>query len=203
MAWELQVLSPTGTLLSTVTNETSPNPIDGAVKVVIDAGGRVNQLELRARQDLLQAPPRGILRYEEDGIAVGAGVIVTCPPLDSPGAGPADRDGDALERISAVGLEQLARESIVGPRLLNRAALGALGSNDVSVIAHELCRLYAHPALVVDEANFPLVGAGLSLFYEPEASLHDVLDELAGTVPGASWRVDADRAVHFSVEGGS
>lgn len=200
MAWELKVYTPMGSLVKTVTNETSPNPIDGSVKVVVDAGGRVNQMELTARQDLLQAAPRSILRYAEDNQAIGAGLVVTCPPTTSVGAGPAEDDADALQGIKCVGLEQLLRESIVGPRLLNRQSLFALGSRDVAVIAYDLCGLYAHPALVVSEENFPGTGYDLSIFYKPEATLLDVLEELASTVPGGVniW-VDADLALHFEV----
>lgn len=189
MSWELQVQSPTGTLLSTITQATSPNPVMGSVEAIVDAGGATNQVTLRARQDLLEAPTRGILRYAVDGVAVAAGVIVTSPPTTSPGSGPADRDADALDRITAVGLEQLARESIIGPRLFEE-------TTDVADIALELCDLYAHPALVVDAANFPATGFELNLFYKPEATLADVLDQLCQTVPGgARWFVNADREI--------
>lgn len=187
MSWTLEVYSPTATLLSTVTEATSPNPIMGSVEAVVDAGGVTNSITARARQDLLEAPTRGLLRYAVDGTAVAAGVIVTSPPTTSPGSGPADRDADALDRITAVGLEQLARESIIGPRLFE-------GDTDVADIALELCSLYAHPALVVDAANFPATGFQLGLFYKPEATLADVLEQLCQTVPGgARWYVNTSR----------
>lgn len=192
MAWELQLLSPLGVHLATVTQATSPNPVMGSVEAVVDAGGRTNQLTARVRQDLIQAVPRGILRYSVDSVPIAAGVIVTSPVLTSPGSGPADREADALDRITAVGLEQLLQDSIIGPRMFTT-------DTDVATIALELCQLYSHPALIVDPSNFPLAGYSLGVFYSPEKTLYAALDQLAETVPGGlNWFVNPDREILFN-----
>lgn len=160
--------------------------------------GTSKNLNLYVRQDLAQIPPRGIIQLSLDDTPVFWGPAILVPPLSSPGAGPADRDRDSLERVTVLGGEQLLKDSIVGPRLLDGPALEALGSADVAVIAHELCRLYAHAALTVEEENFPETGAVLTIFYRPTDTLDACLKVLAETVPGgASYWVDASGAIHF------
>ncbi len=191
MAWQLTLYTPMGVELSTITEETSPNPVMESLEVIVDAGGRTNQITARVKQELIQATPRSIISVSLDGTPVGAGVIVTCPHLTSPGSGPADRDADALDRITAVGLEQLLRDSIIGPRLF-------VGDHDVAAIALELCELYAHPALIVDAANFPSTSHFLGIYYSPEKTLYDSLTELCDTLPGGgTFRVSPDLAIHF------
>lgn len=191
MSWTLNVLTPLGVPISTVTQATSPNPVMDSVEVIVDAGGATNQITARVKQALVGIMPRCIVQVAVDDVPVGAGVIVTCPVASSPGSGPADRDADALDRITAVGLEQLLKESVIGPRLF-------AGDHEVAAIAFELCTLYAHPALVVDEANFPSTGHSLGIYYAPEKTLFDALTELCDTAPGgARFWVDAQRAVHF------
>ena len=191
MGWTLQLLSPVGVPLTAITNLTSPNPVMGGIEAVVDAGGVTNQITMRVRQDLIQVLPRCILQYATDGLPVAAGVVVTCPPLTSPGSGPADRDADALDRITAVGLEQLLRERIIGPRLFE-------GDFDVATIAYTLASLYAPPAIYVHSSNFPATGHNLGLFYSPEKNLWDGLTQLADAVPGGArvW-VDAYKALKF------
>lgn len=136
-------------------------------------------------------PPRCIVQLELDSDPVFWGPAIIVPPLESPGAGPFDSDRDALERVTVVGGEQLLRESIVGPRLFETVT-------DVADIALELCQLYAHPALVVDAANFPATTAVLNIYYAPEKDLLSSLVELAESVPGgaAVW-VDFAGEIHF------
>ncbi len=191
MGWTLQLLSPVGVPLTAITNLTSPNPVMGGIEAVVDAGGVTNQITMRVRQDLIQVLPRCILQYATDGLPVAAGVVVTCPPLTSPGSGPADRDADALDRVTAVGLEQLLRDRVIGPRLFE-------GDMDVAKIAFNLCNLYGHPALYVHTSNFPNTGHNLGLYYSPEKSLWDALTQLADAVPGGArvW-VDVYRVIRF------
>ena len=158
--------------------------------VVIPPGsGRL--LNLYARRDRFNVPPRGIVQFLVDDTPVFWGPAVVVPPAGSLGAGPFDSDRDALERITVLGGEQLLKDSVIGPRLFEE-------DTDVAAIAFELCDLYAHPALTVDVANFPDVGAALSVFYAPEKTLYDALNDLTETVPGGAtvW-VDATGAVHF------
>lgn len=164
--------------------------------------GAPRNLNLYVRQDLAQIPPRAIIQLAFDDTPVFWGPVIISPPLNSPGAGPADEDRDSLERITVAGGEQLLRDSIVGPRLLDSPALEELGSADVAAIAHELCSLYAHPALIVDEVNFPATGGVLDIFYKPESTLFDALTDLAGTVPGSVAWVDALGEIHLEGEGG-
>ena len=162
--------------------------------------GTSKNWNLYARQDLALITPRDIVQLSLDGTPVFWGPVMLCPHVTAKGAGPADRDRDALERVTSAGGEQLLKDSIVGPRLLDGPALEDLGSADVAAIAHELCRLYAHPALTVAEENFPATGGVLDIFYKPEATLYDALKELAETVTGAAFWVDATGAIHFEVE---
>lgn len=218
MPWQLTVRDPTGqTLKATVTDQTTPNPVM-AVEAVVDGVGSTSSLNLRARNDLLGAAPRDVATYEAwtnwrltlagasvtlNGMHVtvrdnygplAAGVIVTCPPTTVPGAGPADNDADALERITAEGLERLLRERIVKPR--------AWTDEDVATIAYQLCSAFTHPALTVDPANFPATGFILGLFYTPEMTVADALDDLAETLPtGGRWWVNANREVVFKAGG--
>lgn len=197
MSWALDVYAPTGSLLKTITEETSPNPIIGGITAAVDGWGATKQINFRAVQTLLELTPRSIVRFSAspEATPVAAGVVVTCPSLISPGGGPADPDSDALERISAVGLEQLLRDSMISVRWFNVEA-------DAAVIALDLCELYAHPALVIDPVNFPATGSILPGFYAPEMPLFDALAELVKTVTGgARYWVDADRAVHFQATG--
>lgn len=219
MGWELTLRSPTGAFVKTVTHETPLNPIMAPIDVVLDAGGRTNSINIRARNDLLHAPPRGVIEYkawndrpltfqgqpvtfqdarvkvQDNYQPLAAGVIVTSPPVTSPGSGPADRDADALDRITAVGLEQLLRDRIVGTILWQ-------GDFDVATIALQLCQAHAHPALVVNPNNFPATGYRLGKFYTPEKTLADALDDLATAVPtSARWYVNAHREIVFRTGG--
>lgn len=163
--------------------------------VVIPPGsGRV--LNLYVRTSALEVPPRAIVQMLFDDEPVFWGPAVIVPPPESPGAGPFDEDRDALERVTAVGGERLLRDTVIGPRLMPWGLAG--GEYDVAEAAHELCRLYAHPALTVEEENFPLTGAILSVWYAPEKNLYDALATLVQSVPGGAvcW-VDAEGAVRF------
>jgi len=158
---------------------------------IVTPPGAGKVLNLYARQDLITCPPRGIVQFSIDGTPVFWGPAVVVPVTDSPGAGPFDRDRDALERITVLGGEQLLKDTVLGPRLFEDEA-------DVSSIAFELCELYAHSALTIDSTYFPLTGATLTVFYAPEKTLYDALTDLAATVPGgASFWVDASGNVHF------
>lgn len=214
MPWELTVLGPTGSLRSKVTNDTHRNPVM-SIEASVDSGGRTNSISIRARNAGLSALPRSIIEYSAwrdlvltfegrvvtlDGTALStrdireplaAGVVVTVPPLSSPGSGPVDRDADAIERVTAVGLEKLLQERIVKPRAWE-------GDIDVATIARQLCQEFAHPMITVNAANFPSTGHVLGLFYTPEKTVADALDDLASTLPnGGRWWVDARREIHF------
>ena len=165
---------------------------------IVTPPGSSRVLNLYCRQDMLEVPARGIVQFSVDGTAVFWGPAVVVPPAGSPGAGPFDEDRDAIERITVVGGEQLLRDSSVGPRLIEETL-------DVAAIAFEFCSLYAHPALTVEEANFPATGAVMSVFYKPESTLYDALQTLVDLTPGGAtaW-VDAFGAVHFQAhESGS
>lgn len=172
---------------------------DGAVALrrfdppVVTPPGTSKTLNLFARQDLAQIPPRGIIQFSLDDQPVFWGPAIITPPLTSPGAGPADADRDSLERVTVTGGEQLLRESVIGPRLYTT-------NTDVAEIALELCQLYAHPALTVDALNFPATGAVLNVFYSPEKDLLTALQQLAESVPGGAtaW-VDATGSIRFEV----
>lgn len=219
MGWELTLRSPTGAFVKTVTHETPLNPIMAPIDVVLDAGGRTNSINIRARNDLLHAPPRGVIEYkawndrpltfqgqpvtfqdarvkvQDNYQPLAAGVIVTSPPVTSPGSGPADRDADALDRITAEGLERLLRESIVGARLWT-------GDLDVATIAYQLCQEFTHPALIVSPANFPPTGYKLGLFYTPEKTVEGALNDLITTLPsGGRAVVNAKREIVFTAGG--
>lgn len=205
MNWTVTVSDPlNASVLATFVNGARTS--DGAIALrkfdppTVTPPGTSKNLNLYARQDLAQIPPRGIVQLSLDDNAVFWGPVVIAPHVTARGAGPADRDRDALERVTVAGGEQLLKDSIVGPRLLDGPALEALGSNDVAAIAHEFCRLYAHPALTVDEANFPATGGVLSLYYRPTSTLEEVLQELVETVPGAAFWVDAEGSIHFEAE---
>lgn len=214
MPWELTIWKPTGDSPRVFTDATTPNPLKAKPEIIVDAGGRTNSISLRVRNDILQAGPRDIIRWREWAIEpmtyqgqrltfngerlhfrvwdvkVGAGVIVSSPPITSPGSGPADRDADALDRISAVGLEHLLTERIVrtGPTI----------ALDVATIAYNLCRDYAHPAIIVNQSNFPPTGYQLGVFYTPEKTLEAALNDLIATLPsGGRYHINADRGITF------
>lgn len=201
--WTVTISDPLNkTVLSTVENgvDTSTDRVvmRGFDPPIVAPPGSGRSLNLYVKQSELEVPARAIIQFSLDGTPVFWGPAVIVPPAGAPGAGPRDRDRDALERVTVLGGEQLLKDSVVGPRLLDRSAMFDLGSNDVSTIALELCELYAHPALTVDYLNFPATTATLSIFYRPYSTLDDCLRVLAETVPGgASYWVDATGAVHF------
>lgn len=165
---------------------------------IVAPPGAGKSLNLFVKQTVLEVPPRAIIQLSLDGTPVFWGPAVITPPLTAPGAGPRDDDRDALERVTVLGGEQLLKESMCGPRLLDNEALTDLGSSDVAAIALEFCTLYAHPALTVDYLNFPDTGAILNIFYQPMRTLDAALQAAAETVPGgASYWVDAVGAIHF------
>jgi hypothetical protein len=93
--------------------------------------------------------------------------------------------------VTVLGGEQLLKDTVIGPRLIEE-------ETDVASIALDLCERYAHPALTVSSGNFPATGGVLSVHYAPEKTLLDALNDLASTVPGgATVYVDALGAVHF------
>jgi hypothetical protein len=201
MSWTVTIRNPTNTTaLATVEDGLAGGEVvlRGFDAPIVTPPGSGRVLNLYARQASLSVPPRAIVQFAIDATPVFWGPAVVVPALDSPGAGPFDQDRDALERITVVGGEQLAKDSVVGPRLFEE-------DTDVAAIALELCELYAHPALTVTAGNFPATGAVLSVWYLPEQTLAEALGKLAETVPGgAEWWVDAAGAVHFeALEAGS
>lgn len=202
MSWTVRTYDPTGATLRTealngVLTDQGSLADEGEVAlrrfdapIVIPPGsGRV--LNLYAKQSVLQAIPRGIVQFLIDDTPVFWGPAVVVPTITTPGAGPFDQDRDALERITVLGGEQLLKDTVIGPRLFEE-------ETDVAAIALELCTLYAHPALTVDEDDFVTTGAVLSVFYAPEKTLFDALAGLTETVPGgATFWVDATGSVHF------
>lgn len=198
----MTVSTPTNTSVL-VEFENGARVPDGAIALrrfdppTVTPPGISKNLNLFVRQDLALIPPRAIVQLSLDGQPVFWGPAIITPPLTAPGAGPADSDRDALERITVTGGEQLLRESILGPRLW-------MTDTDVADIALELCQLYAHPALTVDALNFPSTGAVLNIYYSPEKDLLTALQQLAESVPGGAtaW-VDATGAIHFQTNGGS
>ena len=108
------------------------------------------------------------------------------------GSGPDDSDSDALERYSVAGGDRLVHDTIAGPLYLD-------ADTDVATIAYQFASHYAHPALVIDAANFPEIGQVLNLAYAPLKPLADILDDLAAKVTGgAVWWVDASGVLHFT-----
>lgn len=208
--WTATISNPlNSSVLATVENgvdtATGLVAIRGFDPPVVTPPGQGESLNLYVHQAILQVPPRAIIQFSIDATPIFWGPAVIVPPTGAKGAGPRDADRDAIERVTVVGGALLLRESIVGPRLLDEEALAELGSSDPSAIAHELCSLYAHPALTVDALNFPATGAALSIWYRPTDTLKGNLQGLADTVPGGanSW-VDASGNVHFEgLSGGS
>lgn len=209
MKWTVTVSDPlNSTVLATVVNGIHTGTGEVCIRnfdpPTVTPPGTGKALNLYVKQSALQVPPRAIVQLSLDDTPVFWGPVVTSPPITAPGAGPYDEDRDALERVTVVGGEKLLEDSIIGPRLLDGPALEALGSADPAVIAYELCRLYAHPALTVLEENFVLTGGVWTIFYKPETPLSDGLqNELVPSVPGAVAWVDATGAVHFQANGGS
>ena len=198
MSWSVRVWDTLNDALL-VEAENGVRVVDGEAVVVIRGfdppivtpPGSSRVLNLFARRDLFDVPPRAIVQFSVSDTPVFWGPAVVVPPITSPGAGPFDQDRDALERITVVGGEQLLRDSGVNDLLIE-------GDLDVATIAFQFCSLYAHPALTVAEVNFPECGAVLNAFYKPESSLYDALQTLVDSVPGGAtaW-VDASGVVHF------
>lgn len=198
MRWRVAVSTPTNDAhLNTFENGARIS--DGQIALrrfdpaIVTPPGVSKNLNLFVRQDLAQIPPRAIVQLILDGQAVFWGPAIITPPLTAPGAGPADTDRDALERVTVTGGEQLLRDSIVGTRFIET-------NTDVADIAREFCERYAHPALTIAPANFPATGSVLSVFYAPEKDLLSALQQLAESVPGGAtvW-VDATGSVRFEV----
>lgn len=203
MKWTVTISDPLNeTVLATVENgiDTSTDRVvmRGFDPPIVAPPGAGKSLNLYVKQSELEVPPRAIIQFSLDDTPVFWGPAVIVPPSGAPGAGPFDRDRDALERVTVLGGEQLLKDSIVGPIIFARDQF------DPATIAYTTSLRYAHPALTVLEENFPLTGAALTVFYRPESTLADYLERLAETVPGgASFWVDASGAVHFeAISGG-
>lgn len=193
-SWSLGIYSTTGAFIKNITQATSPNPIRGHVEAVVTGCDRTESIRFDCIQTIAQLEPRQLVQFSAapDGTLVAAGVIVRCPPVTAPGAGPADVDRAALEGVTCVGLEQLVTESVVGPLLIEV-------DTDVSSIAYQLCAAAAHPALTVDAADFPASGFVLGAFFKPYATLTQCLDELRDALPaGGCWGVRPDFSMHFT-----
>src|SRR5690606_28257470 len=156
MKWTVTVSDPLNTtVLATVVNGVHTGTGEVCIRnfdpPTVNPPGTSKVLNLYVKQSVLEVPPRAIVQLALDDTPVFWGPVVTSPPITAPGAGPYDQDRDALERVTVVGGEKLLEDSVIGPRLLDGPALEALGSADPAIIAFELCSLYAHPALTVDE----------------------------------------------------
>lgn len=207
--WTVTISDPlNGSVLATVENGRRSDTGEVAIRSFdppsVTPPGSGKSLNLYVKQRALSIPPRAIIQFALDDTPVFWGPAVITPPANSPGAGPRDTDRDALERVTVVGGELLLQESVAGPRLFDAEALDELGSSDPATIAYELCRLYAHPALTVDEENFPATGGALSIFYRPLDTLEVCLRVLKETITGgATFWVDASGAVHFQANEGA
>lgn len=200
MRWVVRVSDPTNTeLLAEIENGVG-NLLEDQREVILrgfdppivtpPGAGKLLNLYGRNDRGLTEGGgpfgPRNIVQFLLDDIPVFWGPIITSPPADSKGAGPFDQDRDGLERITCVGGHQLVADSVIGSRLFE-------GDIDVATIALELCQIFAHPALVVDEDNFNTTGHVLNAFYSPERTLADALDVLLRTLPAAAlWFVNAE-----------
>jgi hypothetical protein len=197
-AWTVIVRDPTNSVtLATVTN--GAMLVDGVRQPVIRSfdppivtppgSGRV--LNLFVKQSALAIPPRAIIQFLIDGEPVFWGPAVIVPPAGAPGAGPFDRDRDAIERVTVMGGEQLWRDSVCGPRYFDL-------EEDVSTLALVYVQRYGHPAITAEPITFPPTGALMNVYYRPESNLYDTLQRLVELVPGgATCWVDAEGVAHF------
>lgn len=176
--WSLDIFSPLGAFIKTITQATSPNPIMGSPTAIVDDCGHTVEIRFEAKQSILEITPRQIIRFcaAPGTVPVASGVVVTCPPVESEGAGPDDQDADALQRITCVGLEQLMMDSVVGTIVFDE-------DTDISTIAYQACLQYAHPGLTVTESNFPASGFEVGAWYAPYRPLKEFLENLLKQYP--------------------
>lgn len=192
MPWELRLHDTLGTFIKSVTSSTTPLQVIGGFDALVAPSGDCQELTFGGRNDLLHIPSRGIVQYLQNGIPIFWGPTILSPALDSPGAGPADPEPDNLERFVVAGGAQLVRDSLVGPLLIEEEL-------DVAQVAYRFCLQYAHPALIVNQANFPKTNNTSNLYGYPYAQLDYVLEQLAKSVPGCVWGVNAQGAVFMKV----
>lgn len=196
MSWTLLFATPPGPLLYREFSElTSPPVTIDAPTMQVDPPGDCIQMDLLVgAPQSLAVKPRDIIRYLENDQALFAGVVVTCPSPDSMGAGPADDDADALQRITALGGRALVEASTCGPLFISE-------QTDIATIAYKFCDAYANSALGVDSDNFPDTTVTMPICYAPYRQLSDLLDDLTSKVTGgASWWVDAELQIHFKAD---
>lgn len=202
MNWRVTISNPLNTQVLNVFENGARMP-DGEIGIrrfdppTVVPPGISKALNLYVKQTVTQVPPRAIVQLHLDDQPVFWGPVVISPPLVAPGAGPADHDRDALERVTVVGGEQLLKDSIVGPRLMDKVSLNNPDAHDPAWMAYELCRLYAHPALTVDLANFKMTGTRVPVFYRPESTLQDSLKTLTDSVTDAVAWVNAAGAICY------
>lgn len=188
------IRTPPSFLYREFTEESSPVTIE-APTMQVDPPGDCIQMDLMVgAPKTLAIKPRDIVRYLEDDQALFAGVVVTCPGPDSQGAGPADDDSDALQRVTILGGRTLLADSTCGPLFVTE-------ETDIATIAYKFCDKYANSSLGVDSDNFPATSVTVPTWYAPYRQLSDLLDDLAQRVTGgASWWVDAALQVHFKAD---
>lgn len=196
MSWSLLVATPPGPLTYREFNALTSPPvtIEHPTMQVTPPGDCVQMDVHVGAPKTLAVKPRDIIRYSENGTALFAGVVVTCPSPDSEGAGPADNDADALQRITVLGGRALVEDSTCGPLFISE-------ETDVATVAYQYCDAYANTALGVDSDNFPATSVTIPTCYAPYRQLSDLLDDLTKAVTGgASWWVDADLQIHFKAD---
>jgi hypothetical protein len=188
--WTLTVYDPTGSdVLDTVSSNDSVARIDGGFSISMKPTGDCVSMTFSGRNDLLNIPPRAIVRFVADGHALFWGVIVRNPNLLSRGSGPADTGSASdLEDFVAEGGRSWLAARRVGPRYIEEGT-------DIGELFREYLTLYGPSALSGDLSQIADTGMVLTLYYKPESLLNVVFDELVSAIPGWEWGVDAQGRV--------
>jgi len=203
VSWQLVINDQDGTPVTTIDEQTNPQPIIGAVNCVVTPPGIPEEMTFEGINSILQISPGFILQYREDYgsgyVNIFWGPVIVCPALESQGAGSADEDADALNRFSVSGGSHLVAKSDVGNRvIIGKATPGGNPNASATIgdVAFQFCSDYAHPALTVLSANFTTASSPTEeggLYYAPGSKLSDYLDKLVNAMPnnGGIWYVDA------------
>jgi hypothetical protein len=189
--WELRIFDPLGTPKKTITD--GVDPISGVVAMEgiesckVAPSGDCLEMAFRGRNDRLGIDSRDIVQYVENGNELFWGPVLIHPHTDTPGAGPQDENPDWLERFVVAGGRKLLEDSVVGLKIFEE-------ETDTATLLFLLAELYAHEAITVDAANFPITGRLPNLIARPYSQLADTFDVLSEAA-GVRWGVNALGAV--------
>jgi len=185
LSWELRVWTPNKATLKATYTDASPGGIAEGFRWSVRGDGNCEQMRFQAAPSKVDIAARDVVQLLVDGQPAFYGYIETSWPAN---------DGRVRGYV-AVGADRLLQQ-----RLMDSTTYA---EQDVGAIVRDIASRLLHPAITYDPARVPDTGRKIVMGPSILVPLAQVLSDLARSVPGITWGVDATGAFWFAPESSS